>query len=152
MACFWKGWVFFFIITNSTWLRIGDNCKNVFFSGRWFAVVCVSFSFTFLASTVNSTGWSHVTEVVWRCGLWLVWWWPVWVFINLSFLTDYNITTATITQNECIYTLHVTHRGNRLVFALFIQLRKEHFDYVHVTVDWHPVIVYILSISTNLTI
>lgn len=121
---FWKGWVFFFIITNSTWLKISDNSKTVF-SGRWFAVVCVSFSIISLATTVDSTGCCHVTEVVWRCGLWLVWWLPVWVFINLSFLTHYNITTATILHRMNAYILVTLHTGATVWFLRYynIQLR-----------------------------
>lgn len=42
-----------------------------------------------------------------------------------------------ITQNECIYTRHLTHWGNRLVFALlqYTAERKDHCDNVHVYVD-----------------
>lgn len=121
---FWEGMgIFSSSRTRSGW-KLAITVK-LFFSGRWFAVVCVSFSIISLATTVDSTGCCHVTEVVWRCGLWLVWWRPVWVFINLSFLTHYNITTATILHRMNAYILVTLHTGATVWFLRYynIQLR-----------------------------
>lgn len=105
----WCGWKLVIIV-------------KLFFSGCWFVVVCVFFSIIFFVIIVDLIGCCYVIEVVWCCGLWLVWWWLVWVFINFLFFIYYNIMIVIILYRMNVYIFVILYIGVIVWFLCYYNI------------------------------
>lgn len=121
MVCFGRDGFFFLLL----WIWCGWKLViivKLFFSGCWFVVVCVFFSIIFFVIIVDLIGCCYVIEVVWCCGLWLVWWWLVWVFINFLFFIYYNIIIVIILYRMNVYIFVILYIGVIVWFLCYYNI------------------------------